>query len=177
GEANAKRNDHAEVYDHLCFDPGDGRWRPLAPIPTARNSACGGWLGGQLVVAGGRTATGNLAVTEIYDPARDSWHQGRPMPLPQAGTAGAVVNHRLYVFGGEIFQPSASVFAEAWRYVLEKDEWQAMPPLPTPRHGLGAGVIGNNIHVVGGATRPGGRGTSDIHEVLDVAGLRRSDVV
>ena len=79
-------------------------------------------------------------------------------------------NHGLYVFGGEIFHPSASVFAEVWRYVLEKDEWQAMPPLPTPRHGLGAGVIGSNIHVVGGATKPGGRGTSDIHEVLDSGG-------
>ena len=168
GAANAKRGDHGEVHTHLCFDPADGRWRPLAPIPTARNSASGGWLDGQLVIAGGRTAAGNLAVTEVYDPDTDRWHEARPMPLPQAGTAGTVVDHGLYIFGGEIFQPQARVFAEAWRYTLTADAWRAMPPLPTPRHGLGAGVLGGRIHVVGGATKPGGRGTADHHEVLTV---------
>jgi N-acetylneuraminic acid mutarotase len=166
GEANTERSDHREVHDHLCFDPKDGRWRELAPIPTARNSATGGWLHGRLVVTGGRTASGNLAVTEVYDPASDAWHSAAPLPLPQAGTAGAVARGRLHVFGGEIFSPTASVFAEAWEYALDQDRWLALPELPTPRHGLGAATLGEDIHVVGGATEPGGRGTSDCHEVL-----------
>lgn len=168
GEANSKRSDHQEVSTHLCFDPADGRWRQLAPIPTPRNSATGGWLSGQLVVTGGRTAAGNLAVTEVYDPRTDSWHAAAALPLPQAGTAGAVAGSRLHVFGGEIFTPEAGVFAEAWRYSLPDDHWQPLPDLPTPRHGLGAVTLGNRIHVVGGATKPGGSGTSDQHEVLSL---------
>ena len=166
GEANTERSDHREVSDHWCFDPSDGQWRALAPIPTARNSATGGWQDGQLVVTGGRTAAGNLAVTEIYDPEADRWHPAAPLPLPQAGTAGAVAGGRLHVFGGEIFSPEAGVFAESWQYQLERDRWLALPDMPTPRHGVGAVTLGDRIHVVGGATNPGGSGTSDKHEVL-----------
>ena len=166
GEANAERSDHTEVSDHWCLDPRDGRWRALAPIPTARNSATGGWQDGRLVITGGRTATANMAVTEIYDPDADRWHPAAPLPLPQAGTAGAVANGQLHVFGGEIFAPEARVFAESWRYQLEQDTWLPLPDMPTPRHGVGAVTLGNQIHVVGGATEVGGRGTSDRHEVL-----------
>lgn len=167
GEANTERSDHREVHDHLCFDPAEGQWRELAPIPTARNSATGGWQDGVLVVTGGRTAAGNLAVTEIYDPKADAWHSAAPLPLPQAGTAGAIANGQLHVFGGEIFTPESGVFAECWRYSLSNDQWQPLPDLPTPRHGLGAVTLGGRIHVVGGATNPGGSGTSDSHEVFN----------
>jgi N-acetylneuraminic acid mutarotase len=168
GEANQVRSDHVEVHDHLCLDPSDGRWRQRAPIPTARNSATGGWLGGHLVVAGGRTAAGNLAVTEVYDPVRDVWYEARPMPLPQAGTASVVLKGELIVFGGEIFQPEAGVFSEVWRYSLADDRWQPLPAMPTPRHGIGAGVLNGSAHVVGGAVEPGGSGTSAAHEVLSL---------
>ena len=42
----------------------------------------------------------------------------------------------------------------------------ALPDMPTPRHGLGAGLIDGRVYVVGGATSPGGRGTTDLNEVL-----------
>lgn len=168
GEANAERSDHQEVHDHWCFDPGDGQWRELAPVPTARNSATGGWQNGQLILTGGRTASGNLAITEIYDPEADRWHAAAPLPLPQAGTAGTVAGGRLHVFGGEIFTPEARVFAEAWRYHMDQDNWQQLPDMPTPRHGVGAVTLGDEVHVVGGATSPGGSGTSDKHEVLSL---------
>ncbi len=164
GEANKERSDHSESTLHWYWD-GDA-WRDLAPIPTPRNSATGGWIGDQLVVAGGRTAAGNLAVTEIYDASSDSWRSAAPLPLPQAGTASAVVDGSLIVFGGEIFQPEARVFAEVWRYDITADSWSALPAMPIPRHGVGAGVLDGRVHVIGGATEPGGRGTSDAHEVL-----------
>ncbi|TNF87561.1 MAG: hypothetical protein EP301_06535, partial [Gammaproteobacteria bacterium] len=168
GEANSERSDHTEVHEHRCFDPDDGQWRKLAPIPTARNSATGGWVSGLLVVTGGRTAAGNLSVTEIYEPETDSWRSAAPLPLPQAGTAGTVAEGHLHVFGGEVFTPEAGVFEEVWRYSLAEDRWLALPAMPTPRHGVGAVTLGDGIHVLGGATEPGGRGTSDSHEVLSL---------
>jgi N-acetylneuraminic acid mutarotase len=166
GDANSERSDHAEVHDHLVRASGSNTWESLAPIPTARNSATGGWIGKQLIVTGGRTADGNLDVTEIYDLQEDRWRTAAPLPLPQAGTASAVVQDGLIVFGGEIFQPESAVFPNVWQYSLSKDEWTALPDMPIPRHGIGAGRFGNEIFVVGGATEPGGSGTSDANEVL-----------
>lgn len=140
----------------------------LAPIPTARNSATGGWIGNQLLVAGGRTASGNLDTLEIYDGATDKWRQGKPMPLPQAGTASIVIDDGLLVFGGEIFSPQARVFKEVWKYTLSRDSWYGLPSLRVPRHGLGAVKFGTKVYVVGGAEQPGGSGTSNAVEVLDL---------
>ena len=165
GEANKARRDHAEITDHWVWDL-DGNWETAAPIPTPRNSGTGGWIGDQLVVAGGRTRKGNLDTTEIYDGREDRWRKAAPMPLPQAGTASVVIGEDLIVFGGEIFKPESRVFPNVWRYSMEADRWTSLPDLPTPRHGLGAGLIDGRIYVVGGATAPGGRGTSNANEIL-----------
>ncbi|MCR9276673.1 MAG: hypothetical protein NXH85_01770 [Pseudomonadaceae bacterium] len=170
GESNRSRSDHVEVTDHWHFDAAEQRWRDLAPIPTARNSACGGWLGDDLVVTGGRTSEGNLSVTEIYDAREDRWRTAAPLPLPQAGTAAGVVGGSLYVFGGEIFQPEAKVFAQVWRYDGALDAWFAEPSMPTPRHGLGAVVSDDQILLIGGATQPSASGTSDVVEVFTPVG-------
>jgi N-acetylneuraminic acid mutarotase len=92
------------------------------------------------------------------------------MPLPQAGTASVVIDNGLLVFGGEIFSPEPRVFANVWYYDLAQDRWHAVADMPTPRHGLGAGLLGDRVYVVGGATKPGGAGTSDLNEVLLLAG-------
>lgn len=171
GKANKKRSDHIEVNTHLSWRPDESNWQELEPIPTARNSATGGWIGDQLVVAGGRTSAGNLSTTEIYDLQSGQWRTAAPMPLPQAGTASAIAKDGLLVFGGEIFVPNANVFKEAWFYNLRQDRWTALPPMLTPRHGISAGRIGNKVFVVGGATQPGGKGTSDLNEAIDLAEL------
>lgn len=174
GEANSARSDHQEVGDHWVWAGGGLRWEALAPLPTVRNSATGGWLGDQLVVTGGRTEAGNLTVTEVYDAAEDRWRTAAPMPQPQAGTASVVVGDSLLVFGGEIFVPEPAVFAQAWRYTLSTDRWEPLPALGTPRHGLGAGLLNGKVYLVGGATQPSGRGTSDLNEVMALESLLAS---
>ncbi|MEM1141870.1 MAG: galactose oxidase, partial [Pseudomonadota bacterium] len=42
GANNSKRSDHHEVPLHWYWD--GSRWASLAPIPTPRNSATGGWI-------------------------------------------------------------------------------------------------------------------------------------
>jgi hypothetical protein len=166
GTANARRSDHSEVDAHWRWDTRADRWERAAPVPTPRNSATGGWIGDLLIVAGGRTAAGNLDTTEIYDAREDRWRTAAPMPLPQAGTASVVVDGSLVVFGGEIFQPGARVFPNVWQYLLAEDRWVALPDMPTPRHGIGAGLIDRTAFVIGGATSPSGVGTSNRNEAL-----------
>lgn len=168
GEKNAERRDHSEVHDHWRWEPGTTQWEKAAPIPTARNSASGGWVGESLLVAGGRTAAGNLSTTEIYDLKDDRWRSAMPMPLAQSGSAATSVDDGIIVFGGEIFVPEPAVFANVWRYYLHRYKWLALPDLPTPRHGLGAGKIGEKMYLVGGATKPSGRGTTNVNEVFSL---------
>ncbi|MFP3943830.1 MAG: Kelch repeat-containing protein, partial [Alphaproteobacteria bacterium] len=105
----------------------------------------------------------------VYDPKEDKWRTAAPMPKAQAGLGGAVLNGRLYVFGGEIFDPEPAVFKEAWVYDPKADKWDALPPMPTPRHGLGAVALGDRIYCTAGATKPGGSGRSRANEAF-VAG-------
>lgn len=169
--ANRLRSDHSEVNRHLRWDTSTNRWEDAAPIPTPRNSASGGWINNQMIVAGGRTSRGNLSTTEIYDKNEDRWRQLAPLPKPQAGTASVVVGSNLIILGGEIFIPNAGVFANVWRYSLDSDKWHALPDLGIARHGLGAGLIGKKLYAIGGATEPSGNGTSNINEVLNLENL------
>ena len=166
GKANKARSDHIETHKHWRWDTSTNSWEAAAPIPTARNSATGGWIDRNLIVTGGRTAKGNLAITEIYDGQEDKWRTASPMPLPQAGTASVIVGSRLIVIGGEIFVPQEGVFPNVWSYDLQTDRWSPLPNLATPRHGLAASYIDGHIYAIGGATKPSGNGTSDLNEVL-----------
>ena len=164
--ANNKRSDHSEVTTHLRWSPDITNWEPAAPIPVACNSATGGWLDDTLIITGGRTSKGNFDHTHIYDKNEDAWRQVAPLPRPQAGAASVVVDDGIIVFGGEIFTPTPSVFANVWRYSVTKDKWTSLTDLPTPRHGLGGGRIGNKIYLVGGATEPSGKGTTNLNQVF-----------
>lgn len=168
GASNEDRDDHAEIHDHFRWLPEENRWQTLTPIPTARNSATGGWVGDQLIVCGGRTTKGNLDATEIYDLKTNTWRTAASLPLPQAGTASVVVDDGLIVFGGEMFTPESKVFETVWRYSLSRDSWTALPNMITPRHGIGAGRFDDKVFVIGGATKPSGNGTSNVNEYLSI---------
>ncbi len=162
GSRNAEWSDHIDTDEHWYYDPSDGRWRALAPLPRARNSAAGAVVNGVLYVIGGRTVTdGNTGAVDVYDPMSDRWEKARPMPKGQAGLAAAVLNGKIYAFGGEYFSPRpGGVFAESWEYDPDTDQWRAVAAMPRRRHGLGAVALGDAIYVLGGAAKVGGDETT-----------------
>lgn len=97
---------------------------------------------------------------EAYSPATDSWTRLAPMPTARGGLAAAVLEGRLYVFGGEHPQ----VFDEVEAYDPATGAWRSMKPMPTPRHGLTA-AAGTQIHLVGGGVVRGAS-KSGAHEVF-----------
>lgn len=166
GDANSSWNDQTDQTHHFVLDGPDGQWQTAAPCPTARNSASGAEIGGNLHIVGGRSvAGGNTAVHEVYDPREDRWRTAAPMPQAQAGLAAAALNGRIYAFGGEFFENGGGVFAEAWVYDPASDFWSAIEPMPHPRHGLGAVALDGAIHVIGGALKMGGSETSAMVEI------------
>ena len=87
---------------------------------------------------------------------------GRPMPPMGTGIAGAPLDDKIYVFGGESGQ---GTFDENEAYDPGTNIWQAMPSLPTARHGLAAVAVGGRIYVLAGGTTPGGS-RSALNEVF-----------
>lgn len=169
GTANARYQDHVDSDSHLVYNPANDSWSTAAPAPTARNSAAGAVIDGQLYVVGGRTvAGGNLATLEIYDPTEDQWRSAAPMPQAQGGLAAAAVEGKLYAFGGEYFNDGGGVYPQTWCYDPKKDQWSAVAPMLTPRHGLAGVAIDDTIYAIAGAKRASLGETSNLLEVLQL---------
>ena len=150
---------------HEIYDPASDTWTTAAAMPTPREHFAAASTGGLIVALAGRDGTTDtLTVTEIYDVAADAWRRGADVPTGRSGVAAVELDGRVYLFGGETFEPE-STFDEAERYDPRSDSWAALPPMPTARHGLGAGVLDGRIHVVAGGPEAG-FAFSAAHEVL-----------
>jgi N-acetylneuraminic acid mutarotase len=80
------------------------------------------------------------------------------MPTGRSGGAGAVMNNRLYVFGGEGNEENPlGTFNQVEVYDPIQNAWTKLAPMPLPRHALGAAVIGKRIYLPGGSIVQGGR--------------------
>lgn len=162
GLNNGNWNDHTDASSHKVLDPSTMTWDCAHPIPTARNSAAGGYLNDLWHVIGGRTVEGgNLDTHEVYDYKEDKWHSLAPLPQAQGGLAAAVMGEHIYIFGGEYFTGGGGVYKKVWQYSPKEDKWQQIGEMPVPRHGLGAVTIDDSIYVVAGATQAGAKGTSN----------------
>jgi N-acetylneuraminic acid mutarotase len=158
GGWNTSNAASASLASQEVFDLAAQRWLPAgaAPLQTPRNAAVAGVVDGKLVVAGGRAPgirAGDqlpLAGTEIYAPADNRWAAGPPLPTPRGSLAAAVLNGRLYTFGGETAARAVSDAVERF----DGQRWEVLPPLPEGAHGLGAVAHGGAIYVMGGFTGP-----------------------
>ena len=172
---------HRALGTNEVYDPATNRWASRNPMPTARNHAAVGVVGGKIYVIGGRIgsvfmSTGsNTDIVEEYDPATDQWGGIRaPMPTARSGGAWGVHNGRIYVAGGEgrSYQFSGA-FKAVEAYDVAANFWYVLPPMQVQRHGLAGAVIGNRLHLVSGVVQSQAplRGTSlatEIHEVLEL---------
>jgi N-acetylneuraminic acid mutarotase len=112
-------------------------------------------MDGRLYAVGGRidgNYSRNLTANEAYDPATDRWEQRAPMPTARSGIAAAVLEGRIFVFGGEA--PSGT-FNQAEAYDAKSNGWSRYARMPTARHGLGAAAVAGRIYVISGGPTPG----------------------
>jgi uncharacterized protein YjdB len=89
-----------DVYD---FDTQSWSTLPSAlDIPTPRAAAVVANFGGKLLVAGGEVPdnTEALDITEIFDPATQTWSTGASLNFRRHGTQGIVSGNGLFVAGG-----------------------------------------------------------------------------
>jgi len=151
------------------YDPIADTWKELAPMPTARGSACAVVVDGKIYVIGGAHAnipgkppTEPLwvgvpqkvtGVVEVYDPATNSWSTRSPMPTGRNHFMAAVVDGKIYAVDGRIgssFVTMSDVTDLVEEYDPKTDIWRYVSRSPTKRGDVGGGVYNGRIYVTGG---------------------------
>ena len=139
---------------------GDGTWRTLAPMPSARQELSTAVLNGKIYVIAGYDSNGASTDTvDVYNPATNSWASAHPIPIQNNHNNAAVAAGKLYTFGG--------LSNAAFLYDPVLNAWSPVASMNF-QHGSTAavGVINDKIYVAGGAG--GGMQQTEV-EVYDPA--------
>jgi N-acetylneuraminic acid mutarotase len=147
------------------YDPATETWETKAPMPTPRAQLAANVVNGKIYLIGGLAnpfSSPNVSgLTEVYDPATNTWTTKASIPTPVFSYASAVVGDKIYVISENLNQIYDSV----------TDKWTLGKPLPTPVTDAAAGAtIGvwapKRIYVTGGRTDYSLDGTN-INQVYD----------
>jgi len=92
-------------------------------------------------------------------PTDTTWRNRASMPTARKRLAVAVVDGKIYAFGGQNEEGDALAIVEEYDPVT--DTWTTKAPMPTPRSGLAAVVVDGWIYAIGGRTG-GGPNPSDL---------------
>lgn len=139
-----------------------GVWERRADYPVEATEVSAAVIGGKVYAVCGFVLGGSTNALYIYDPFRDAWQAGAPIPI--AGGADhcnvAAAGGKLYLVGG--FGGLAE--GATYEYDPAADRWEVVGRMPTPRGASGVAALGNRIVVAGG--QAGGRSVSTV-EVFD----------
>jgi N-acetylneuraminic acid mutarotase len=147
------------------YDPATDTWETKTPMTTPRADLCASIVNGSIYCMGGKKYWGfdpyysELNITEVYNPAEDSWTTNASMPFPVFGCSSAVLNDKIYVIGGSShlqLGPELDTTASNQVYDPENDTWTTQTHLPLAEsYGAAAATTGvtapKRIYFVGGS--------------------------
>lgn len=146
------------------YDPVTDQWSEAAPLPVPLHHAGAAVIGNRLYLIGGFVKA-FFSVWRpsdklyTYDPERNAWTEGPPMPSARGGLAAVAFDGKLYAIGG--FDGSGNTGAVEV-YDPATRQWTGKAPLPTPRDHLAAAAVAGRIYA------SGGRRDLDYHQNLAV---------
>ena len=142
---NGKQTVSGTVYKYLT-DLDD--WEKLKDKPTPVSHIQGAVIGEKIYIPGGNLADGKPTnVLEIYDPRRDVWELGSPLPQAISSYALVAFEGQLYIFGG--WDGQAGV-ASVYIYNPLSDTWRNGTPMQFISYKAGAVVLNDGIVIIGG---------------------------
>src|SRR5262249_17507458 len=136
------------------YDPTSNTWKTVRSLLLARNHHVAAGVGGRIFVIGGRvggafisSASNNLHLVQMYDPATDLWTARTRMPTARSAIGAGVYNNPILVAGGEgQDQRLFAAFRAVEAYDTTLNRWQGLPSMTRPRHGVAVGAIGNRFY-------------------------------
>jgi N-acetylneuraminic acid mutarotase len=141
-----------------ALDLSTHTWVRCAPLREPKAGLTVTTSGGLIYALGGNNMeAGHLCDTvEIYDPARNVWSIGPPLPRPLQGATSTCINERIYLTGGLSEADKSQMFRdETYRLDPTTGHWESLTPLPTPRCSLASVVVGRTWYTFGGRNPAG----------------------
>jgi N-acetylneuraminic acid mutarotase len=146
------------------YDTKKNEWNTNAmALPQAIDHGAAASYNGKIYVVGG--FTGVKVPTDklfIYDPMKDEWKEGQPLPSPRGALSAEFINGTLYALGGLNSSHVPVNTNEA--YDPETNTWVTKTPMPTARHHLASAVIDGKLYAIGGRILGNGVPSEDIGE-------------
>jgi hypothetical protein len=159
GQAGADSWNGADILSssNEVYDPLTDTWETKTSLPTLRRGLDANVVDGKIYLIGGYRISSpgggiylqEFNVTEVYDPAADTWITMAPLPTAVYNYASAVVNNKIYVIGGpdklnQIYDPKT-------------DTWSFGAEAPEGVYGAAAGATNGiwapkRIYVLGGGS-------------------------
>ena len=143
------------------YNPVTDTWTTKAPMPTRRSGFAIAVYQNKIYCIGGTTGdsdnfvSGLTGVTEVYDPATDTWNTTKtPMPTPRADLCAGVINDSIYCIGGKNywgFDPYYRELNITEVYNPANDTWTTKADMPVPVFGCSSAVLNGKIYVIGGS--------------------------
>jgi DNA-binding CsgD family transcriptional regulator len=139
--------------DVFCYAPDTDTWEQLSDKPTPVTDVHAVLIGEKIYLPGGRGADGRpMNILEIYDPRRDAWLAGAPLPEAISAYALADFEGQMYLFGG---WDGEHALDAVYVYDPGADAWRLGTPMAIPRRDHGAVALVDKIIVLGGRNETG----------------------
>ena len=152
--------DRVEVYDPQAAAWSNG---PSLPRPLQGPGATS--VDGRIYVVGGISDENPDKQFRdellVLDPAVGKWEELAPQPTGRESCAVAVLDGRIFTFGGR--DPSYCDSNEV--YEIASDSWTVEAPMPVGKAWLGACTVGDKLFAMGGAYKLPGDGFKWIHDL------------
>jgi hypothetical protein len=145
--------------DTLAYAYASKKWERRASLPGPRDHLRAVEWNRKIWAIGGR-AGDVLDRVDVYDPRRDIWTSGPPLPTPMSAMVVGVLGGRLHVIGGE--DPDlvgGRVIPSHFSLGLGERRWHREPQVMLPVHGAGFGEHRGRLYIAGGASRQGALST------------------
>ena len=137
------------------YDVADEQWTTLPAPGTQREHVAAVIWNGDVWAIAGRWMGEIHATTEIHDPESETWRAGPSLSEPRSGFGATVVDDRIIVAGGEVFDPDQAL-ASVESLSDGEEQWRLIDPLPHGLHGNPLVTLGDQVFLPGGSTRPAG---------------------
>lgn len=85
----------------------------------------------------------------MYDPIADSWETKSPLQTPRSWSSSAVVNGKIYVFGGSKDSSGLSLFTVE-EYDPSTNQWTFKNNMPINPNGPFIATVNDKIYITGG---------------------------
>lgn len=138
------------------FDPGAKSWRKLGPTPLEMHHfqpvAFGDLIYVMTAMTGKYPKETPLETWYVYDPAKDSWRKGAPIPQGRrrGGAGTAVYGGKIYLACGIVDGHTSGTVAWFDEFDPKTGEWRKLPDAPRVRDHFSAVVSDGRLYLVGG---------------------------